>query len=309
MAKRPKIVFYGTPEFAVHSLEAILLAGFPVAAVVTAPDKPSGRGLKLRQSDVKRFAAENNIPVLQPDKLKSEDFLSQLTSIHPDIQVVVAFRKLPATVWKIAPTFNLHASLLPQYRGAAPINRAIMNGEKESGVTTFFINEKIDTGDMILQEAVTISPTETAGSLHDKLAHCGAGLVVKTIDMISKGSIQLQPQPETGLIKSAPKLTKEVCRIDWNKDITSIYNHIRGLSPYPAAWTLLDNRVFKIFNCTMHECVHTEIPGTSRTDRNFKVFAKGGCLKLEKVQMESKKRMTAEEFLRGWDKDKQIIFQ
>ena len=240
-----RIVFMGTPEFAVHCLEEILKAGFNVVGVITAPDKPAGRGRKLQESAVKQFAVENNLKVLQPINLKAEGFLKDLRQLQANVQVVVAFRMLPKVVWSMPDkgTFNLHASLLPQYRGAAPINWAIMNGEKKTGVSTFFLDEKIDTGEMILQHQVEITPEETVGELHDKLMHSGAKVIIDTLKLIEEENVKTTPQIESSELKEAPKLTRENTKIDWDKNIEEIYNHIRGLIPYPAAWCSLINDV------------------------------------------------------------------
>jgi methionyl-tRNA formyltransferase len=236
-----RIVFMGTPEFAVSSLDRLLSAGYNIVAVVTAPDKPAGRGLTLHQSDVKKYALSKGLKILQPEKLRDPDFIEKLTALKPDLQIVVAFRMLPEVIWKLPSlgTFNIHASLLPQYRGAAPINWAIINGEMETGVTTFFLNEKIDAGNIILSETVQISPDENAGELHDRLMHTGADLVVKTIQSIQQNSYKTTEQEKLTIdnIKSAPKIFKQDCKIDWSKSNDNVYNFIRGLSPYPGAFT------------------------------------------------------------------------
>ena len=249
-----RIVFMGTPEFAVTSLGKILDSGYQVVGVITAPDKPAGRGRKLTQSAVKKFALEKGLNVLQPTKLKDAGFLESLEALGANLFVVVAFRMLPEAVWKMPlyGTFNLHASLLPQYRGAAPINWAVINGEKETGITTFFINERIDTGEMILQERTEIGETETAGQLHDRLMVLGAGLVTKTIDLIAADKVKTEVQPESDELKPAPKIHKETCRVDWQKDARSIINLIRGLSPYPGAWSTLYNGSHKTDKSTLN---------------------------------------------------------
>ncbi|MBP9151318.1 MAG: methionyl-tRNA formyltransferase, partial [Flavobacteriales bacterium] len=239
---KERIVFMGTPDFAVATLKALLDAGANVVGVITAPDKPAGRGMKLQPSAVKQFAVENDLNVLQPTNLKSEEFLSELSALKATLQVVVAFRMLPEVVWNMPEkgTFNLHASLLPQYRGAAPINWAVMNGETESGVTTFFLQHQIDTGNIIFQEKVAIGESETAGELHDKLMNVGAGLVVKTLEAIENGNAPSIPQNTiVGELQEAPKIFKETCKIDWNKSANAVFNHVRGLSPYPTAFTTL----------------------------------------------------------------------
>jgi methionyl-tRNA formyltransferase len=308
----PGIVFMGTPEFAVESLKAIIRAGYPVKGVVTSQDKPSGRGLQLRSSPVKIFALENNIPVLQPLKLKDPDFLEALRKWHADLQVIVAFRMLPQEVWSMPPlgTFNLHASLLPQYRGAAPINWAIMNGETKTGVTTFFLNHEIDKGSVICQEEINISPEETAGDVHDRLMIVGADLVVRTIEGISSGKLAAIDQHliENNMpLRSAPKLFKADCRIDWNRDSDSLYNFIRGLSPYPAAWSELltgegDVLKVKIFFARSLKMSQAEKPGTLTTDnRNFLHVSTGdGMIAIERIQLEGKKQLNTPEFLHGF---------
>ncbi len=238
-----RIVFMGTPEFAVYSLKAIVEAGYNVVGVITAPDRPAGRGRKLQESAVKTYAKEQGLKILQPVNLKAEAFLEELKALEANLQVVVAFRMLPEAVWKMPEygTFNLHASLLPQYRGAAPINWAIINGEKETGVSTFFIDEKIDTGEMILQEKVAIEPKESAGELHDKLMETGATLIIKTLEELQQGPVSTTSQKDIVELKSAYKLTRENTRIDWEQPLETIFNLIRGLSPYPTAWTTLIN--------------------------------------------------------------------
>ena len=240
--KKLKVVFMGTPEFAVATLDAIVKADYEVVGVITAPDKPAGRGRKLNESAVKKYAVENGLHLMQPSNLKNEEFLKELKSLQADVQVVVAFRMLPKVVWEMPKygTFNLHASLLPNYRGAAPINWAIINGETKTGVTTFFIDEKIDTGNIILREETTIGEDEIVASLHDRLMNIGSKLVVKTLDLISTGNVKTVPQPEEDL-KPAPKIFTDTCKIDWNDSLENIYNLIRGLNPYPAAWTTLYN--------------------------------------------------------------------
>jgi methionyl-tRNA formyltransferase len=243
----------GTPEFAVTSLEELLESGCDVVGVVTAPDKPAGRGQVITEPEVKKFAAARGIKVLQPEKLKDAEFLAQLKALNADLQVVVAFRMLPEVVWNMPPkgTINLHASLLPQYRGAAPINWAVINGETETGVTTFFLKHEIDTGDILFTEKVSVPENFTAGDLHDKLMHKGAGLLVKTVKAIESGRYKEQPQvhlAENAELKHAPKIFKEDCRVNWDKPMANVYNHIRGLSPYPTAFTTLNGKTLKIFN-------------------------------------------------------------
>ncbi|HKG07920.1 MAG TPA: methionyl-tRNA formyltransferase [Pedobacter sp.] len=298
-----KIVFMGTPDFAVASLNALVTAGFDVVGVVTAADKPAGRGQKLQESAVKQYAVSKGIRVLQPLKLKDPVFIEELTSLKADLQVVVAFRMLPEIVWNMPRkgTINLHASLLPQYRGAAPINHAIINGEKESGVTTFFLKHEIDTGDVIFSESVKISDDETAGELHDDLMNIGAGLLVKTVSAIAAGDFKEQPQPQSEVLKHAPKIFKEDCLIDWNRPVSDIHNLIRGLSPYPAAFTKLNDKTLKVFKAEPEAKEPGIAPGGFLTDgKTFLKFAgKDGFIKLTDLQYEGKKRMSIEEFLRG----------
>jgi len=298
-----KIVFMGTPDFAVASLDALVKANFDVVAVITAPDKPAGRGQKINESAVKKYASEKGIPVLQPEKLKNPGFLEELKSYHADLQVVVAFRMLPEVVWSMPPkgTINLHGSLLPQYRGAAPINHAIINGEKESGVTTFFLTHEIDTGDIILSDTTPIADDETAGELHDKLMIVGANLLVKTVKAIAEGNFTEQPQPQSDVLKHAPKIFKEDCKIDWNKPAQQVHNLIRGLSPYPTAFTILNDKTLKIFKAALEEKEPGIAAGGFLTDgKTYLKFAtKDGFIKLLDIQYEGKKRMLIEDFLRG----------
>ncbi|WP_140939617.1 methionyl-tRNA formyltransferase [Sphingobacterium lumbrici] len=301
-----RIIFMGTPDFAVASLSALLAAGENIVAVVTPPDKPAGRGQKLHQSAVKIFAEANNLPVLQPEKLKDTGFIDTLRSLKADIQVVVAFRMLPEVVWNMPPlgTINVHASLLPQYRGAAPINHAIINGEKESGVTTFLLQHEIDTGNILLSASVAIDENDNAGSLHDKLMNAGANTLIKTIQELKSNTLQPIPQQdiiETQL-KHAPKIFKDDCLIDWNSDIQTIYNKIRGLSPYPAAFTYLDKKVLKIYIAEKEEKNNTLQPGTYDTDGKsyLKFSGSDGLLSIKQLQIEGKKKMSVEEFLRGY---------
>lgn len=296
----------GTPDFAVASLQALLEAGENVVAVVTVADKPAGRGQKIQESAVKKFAVSNNIPVLQPEKLKDEHFLKALKSFNADLQVVVAFRMLPEVVWNMPPkgTINLHASLLPQYRGAAPINHAIINGEKESGVTTFLLQHQIDTGNILFKESVSIAPSDTAGDLHDKLMAVGARLLIKTVDAIKNDTYQEIPQEKITSdteLKHAPKIFKEDCKITWDKPLQDVYNFIRGLSPYPAAFTDFQGKILKIFNCVPLEEVAIESPGSLVSDgKHYLRFAtKNGYIDVKEVQLEGKKRMSVDEFLRG----------
>ncbi|WP_457288639.1 methionyl-tRNA formyltransferase [Pedobacter sp. UYP24] len=298
-----KIVFMGTPDFAVASLNALVKAGFEVAAVVTAADKPAGRGQKLQESAVKQYAVQNGIKVLQPIKLKDPEFIAELQSIGADLQVVVAFRMLPEIVWNMPAkgTINLHGSLLPQYRGAAPINHAIINGEKESGVTTFFLKQEIDTGDIIFSEKITIADDDNAGQLHDSLMEIGAVLIVKTVKAIQGGNYQEQPQPQSEDLKHAPKIFKEHCLINWDQPAQTVYNMIRGLSPYPTAFTKLNDKTLKVFKAELENKEHSITPGEFLSDGKtfLKFAAKDGFIKLLDIQYEGKKRMTIEEFLRG----------
>ena len=310
-----KIVFMGTPDFAVPSLNILVKNNYNVVAVITAPDKQSGRGLKLHQSAVKAYAMENNIPVLQPPKLKDPDFIQHLRSLEADLFIVVAFRMLPQMVWEMPPkgTFNLHASLLPNYRGAAPINYAIINGEKETGATTFFLSHEIDTGNIILQEKCTIADDESAGELHDRLMVMGANLVLKTVQLIeqNKASTTPQAQLETGQLKTAHKIFKNDCIINWSNTVEQINNLIRGLSPFPTAITHAkmqnDEQVlFKIQRASREVSNPSEAVGSIISDGKtyIKVAAKDGVIILEQLQMEGKKSMSAQEFLRGFDINK-----
>ncbi|MBK1440406.1 methionyl-tRNA formyltransferase [Parapedobacter sp. ISTM3] len=302
-----RIIFMGTPQFAVASLEALLNAGEDVVAVVTAPDKPAGRGQKLQQSAVKHYAESRGIPVLQPLKLRDLNFLAGLREFNADLQVVVAFRMLPEVVWAMPPlgTINLHASLLPQYRGAAPINHAIINGETESGVSTFLLQHEIDTGHILFQEKVRIAPDDTAGDLHDKLMVIGAELLTKTVRAIAGGKANATPQntliADTEL-KHAPKIFKGDCEIDWRRPVDDVYNLIRGLSPYPAAYTFLDGKALKVFKATKEKTAIAHPPGTYVTDgTSFLKFAcNDGYIAIQELQIEGKKRMDVVDFLRGY---------
>ncbi len=311
MEKNIKIAYFGTPEFAASQLEAILQAGYEVAVVVTMPDKPAGRGRKIQYSDVKKTALEHGLPLLQPEKLKDPAFLEQLAAYQANLFIVVAFRMLPAVVWQMPElgTFNLHASLLPQYRGAAPINFAIINGETETGLTTFFLNEEIDKGAVIMREKVSIRPDETAGELHDELMLLGNRVVVDTIKKIESGDVQALPQEqllENQPLKPAPKISKEFCNVDWNSDCQTVYNHIRGLSPYPAAHTQLqsDNGEvidLKIYAAEMETCTPNIVTGTVATDNKkyLKIALRDGFIHLTHVQQAGKKAMPISDFLRG----------
>jgi methionyl-tRNA formyltransferase len=301
-----RIVFMGTPEFAVASLDALVKAGCTIAGVVTAPDKPSGRGMKMNESAVKKYALEKGLKILQPEKLKNPQFLDELKSFKADLQVVVAFRMLPELVWKMPPmgTVNLHGSLLPQYRGAAPINWAIINGEKETGVTTFKLQQEIDTGNILLREKISIGEKETAGELHDRMKETGATLLTETVRGITAGTLEETPQPEVlpTLLKHAPKIFTETCNIDWSNPVNEVFNLIRGLSPFPAAFTYLDDKLLKIFRSEKEEIMPTIAHGHFETDKKtfLKFACPGGYIHLREVQLEGKKKMTIEDFLRGY---------
>ncbi|MGO1242701.1 MAG: methionyl-tRNA formyltransferase [Sphingobacterium sp.] len=300
-----RIVFMGTPDFAVASLEALINAGETIVAVITTPDKPAGRGQKMHESAVKRFALSKNLPVLQPVKLKDPTFLEQLKSYQADLQVVVAFRMLPQVVWNMPKhgTINVHASLLPQYRGAAPINHAIMAGEEFSGVTTFILQQEIDTGNILFSEKVAIGPQDDAGVLHDALMDAGARVLIKTVDALKTGDYQAIAQDEIPeqRLKPAPKIFKEDCEIDWKQPTIDVYNQIRGLSPYPAAFTNLAGKVLKIYKAEKGEPIG-EAPGEFQSDgKTYLRFAtKDGSLHILSLQLEGKKKMGVEEFLRGY---------
>ena len=297
----------GTPEFAVASLDALVGGGYNVVGVVTMPDKPAGRGYKMQFSAVKEYALAHNLPLLQPEKLKNEEFLDALRALHDDLQIVVAFRMLPEVVWAMPPlgTFNLHGSLLPQYRGAAPINWAIINGEQETGVTTFFLQQEIDTGDLILQKRTPITDGDNAGTIHDRLMSIGAAAVVETVDCIIAGTAPKTPQPQGVTLKSAPKIFKETCRVDWTQSCHQIFNFVRGLSPYPAAWSVLhtDDKTIdiKLFEVTREPAAQTLQAGQVVCDgKNYlKVAVADGFVQIESLQPAGKKRMSAADWLRG----------
>ena len=311
--KEIRIVFMGTPEFAEHILRRLVEEHYNIIGVVTMPDKPMGRhGSVLQSSPVKKYAVEQGIPVLQPEKLKDPLFIEQLRSLKADLQIVVAFRMLPEIVWSMPRlgTFNLHASLLPQYRGAAPINWAIINGDKETGVTTFFLKHEIDTGDIIRQERIPILPTDNVGTLHDKLMELGASLTVKTLDDIIAGNVKSIPQSDipADALRPAPKIFKETCRIDWNQPTARINDFIRGLSPYPAAWTVLrtadgTEQDFKIYSAEPVRDASLQKPGTITCDgrKSLIVSTADGALRLDEVQLSGKKRMPVCAFLCGTD--------
>lgn len=304
MNKDLRIIYMGTPEFAVPSLEILVREGWNVVAVITAPDRPKGRGQKLIPSPVKEAALEYQIPVLQPTNLKSEDFLKDLKEYRADIQVVVAFRMLPEVVWNMPPlgTFNLHASLLPNYRGAAPINWAIINGEIETGATTFFLKHEIDTGSIIFQEKEPISPEDNLGMLYERLMQKGAKLVLKTIEAVASGKITSKPQEEISNLKHAPKIFKETCEINWNKSAVEIHNLVRGLSPYPAAWTHFQGKICKIYKTELsNKLLENLSPGEYLSDgkTNLIFQTSKGSINILELQIEGKKRMGIGEFLRG----------
>jgi len=298
-----RIIFMGTPEFAVPSLKILLQNNCNVVAVITAPDKPQGRGQKLEPSPVKACALQHNVPVLQPTNLKSPAFIEELKSYQANLQIVVAFRMLPEIVWNMPPlgTFNLHASLLPQYRGAAPINWAIINGEKETGITTFFLKHEIDTGSIIFQEKEPIHDTDDVGLLYERLMHKGAQLVLKTVKAIETGSYPAIPQPLNVTIKHAPKIFKETCAIQWNQRSEQIRNFVRGLSPYPTAWTVIEGKTFKIYRVGKAASNAVAEPGAVATDNKNYLHIKNtdGWTSIEELQPEGKKRMTIQEFFRG----------
>ena len=300
-----RIIYMGTPEFAVPALEKLVAAGWNVIAVITAPDKPQGRGQKLVGSPVKEAAERLDIPVLQPTNLKNPGFQQELKELAADLQIVVAFRMLPEVVWDMPPlgTFNLHASLLPNFRGAAPINWALIQGEQETGVTTFFLQHEIDTGNILFQEKVAILPEDNLGSLYEKLMGLGADLVLRTVAAIATKDIHPLPQDEALAIHKAPKIFKETGKIDWTASATSIHNLIRGLSPYPGAWTELQGKTCKIFTSTTLEGkLSGKAPGEWTSDfKTYLHFQCGqGILVVQELQLEGKKRMKVDELLRGW---------
>lgn len=305
MNKDLRVIFLGTPDFAVASLKALLDNGIHIVAVVTAPDKPAGRGMKLQQSPVKQYAVSRNIPVLQPVKLKSPEFIDELKSYKADLQVVIAFRMLPEAVWNMPRlgTINLHASLLPDYRGAAPINWAIINGETKTGVSTFLLKHEIDTGDVIQNQEVEITPEMNAGQLHDLLMHIGADVIVRTVQAVAENNYKPIPQ-ENDSQKHAPKLFTADCRIDWSKPGMEIYNKIRGLDPYPGAFTEVNRSILKIYESVFEPGSHTVKVGTMETGQGktpyIRFAVENGWIYAISVQLEGKKRMKAEELLRGW---------
>lgn len=303
-----RIVFFGTPEFAVASLDRLVSEGFDVASVVTMPDKIAGRGHKLLESDVKKYAVAKGLPVLQPEKLKSPEFIDQLRNINADLFIVIAFRMLPEAVWAMPRlgTFNLHGSLLPKYRGAAPINRAIMNGETETGITTFFLKHEIDTGDMIEQRSTPISDDDNVGTVHDRLMEMGADMVVSTVNSILDGSLSTRPQPEGEFI-AAPKIFKEDCRIDWTRDAVTVHNQVRGLSPYPAAFTTFEDKEGRRFDAKIFLTALTgrdagnSVPGEIVIEgKRMYIGASDSRVEILSLQPAGKKRMDTSAFLLGY---------
>ncbi|MDH3381879.1 MAG: methionyl-tRNA formyltransferase [Flavobacteriaceae bacterium] len=306
MQRNLRIVFMGTPDFAVGILKTLVEHHYQIVGVVTAPDKPAGRGQKLHESAVKQYAVSKNLTILQPTNLKSEVFLSDLKALNANLQIVVAFRMLPKVVWQLPElgTFNLHASLLPQYRGAAPINWAIINGDKITGVTTFFIEEKIDTGEIILQDEITIEPNDNAGTLHDKLMHLGSKVTLETVKLIENNQVITTPQTSNEL-KEAPKIFPETCQINWNDSLENIHNFIRGLSPYPAAWSILHQNnqeiKVKIFNSNPEFCSHSLKNGKVVVfNKTLKIAAKEGYIIIDELQLAGKKRMDTKSLLNGF---------
>jgi methionyl-tRNA formyltransferase len=305
--KNLRIVFMGTPDFAVATLKALVDNHYNIVGVITAPDKPAGRGRKLNESAVKQYAKSQDLTLLQPTNLKNEAFLKELKALNANLQIVVAFRMLPKVVWQMPElgTFNLHASLLPNYRGAAPINWAIINGETKTGVSTFFIDEKIDTGDMILQKELSIEPHENAGSLHDKLMHIGSQLVLTTVALIENEEVKTIPQKETELTKTAYKLNKDNCKINWSLPINHIYNHIRGLSPYPGAWCTLINGEqeldIKIYKVEKELETHKLVMGTIiSSKKELKVAVSEGYIILKEIKLPGKRSMDVKSLLNGY---------
>ncbi|MCC6289048.1 MAG: methionyl-tRNA formyltransferase [Chitinophagaceae bacterium] len=295
----------GTPEFAVASLSALVDAGYNIVGVVTAPDKPSGRGMKLNESAVKKYAAEKGLHILQPPKLKAPEFIEALQQLNAHLQIVVAFRMLPEVVWNMPPmgTINVHGSLLPQYRGAAPINWAVINGEKETGVTTFKLKHEIDTGNILLQEKIPIAENETAGEVHDRMKEIGAQLLVKTVNGLVNETITEQEQPQSSAeLRHAPKIFTDTCKINWNKNADEIYNLIRGLAPYPAAFTMLNNKTLKIFSAKKLKQPVSTSPGEYATDGKtwLRFVCNDGWIEVLDIQLEGKKRMNIGDFLRGY---------
>ena len=309
----------GTPDFAVETLRLLVERGYNVVAVVTMPDKPAGRGHKIQFSPVKQYAISAGLPILQPERLKDESFIAELKSYNADLQIVVAFRMLPEVVWNMPPmgTFNLHASLLPQYRGAAPINWAVMNGDKETGITTFFLQHEIDTGKVIQQRSIPIAETDNVGDIHDRLMMLGAEMVCETVDNIIAGRVEAIPQEDMMTdepLRPAPKIFKETCHLDFSRYVVDLYNQVRGLSPYPAAWCEFvspDNERYgvKIFEASYRLCQHDKNPGSINTDgkKIIEVACEGGYLQLVSLQLAGKKRLLTEELLRGFRMTDQFV--
>ncbi|MDP2388590.1 MAG: methionyl-tRNA formyltransferase [Bacteroidota bacterium] len=304
-----KIVFMGTPDFAVPCLDILVRNGYDVVGVITVPDKPAGRGQQVQQSPVKKYALEHGLRILQPEKLKAPEFIEELKSLNADLQIVVAFRMLPEVVWNMPPlgTYNLHGSLLPNYRGAAPINWALINGEKETGVTSFKLIHEIDAGNVLFAEKVQLTDDTNAGELHDTLMHVGAGLMLKTVKAIEEGKYELKEQLLNTELKHAPKLFKETCKIDWNKDVNSIHNLIRGLSPYPAAWTEGKDskgnvQSIKVYVSSKELAAHTTNKGQIVSDNNtyLKVACSNGYIYIHELQLAGKKRLKVQDLLRGF---------
>ncbi len=303
----PRIVFFGTPDFAVASLEAIVDEGFNVVGVVTAPDKPGGRGMRLQSSAVKLYAESNGLPLLQPEKLRNEEFVEHLRGWKADLQVVVAFRMLPEAVWSVPPmgTINVHGSLLPDYRGAAPVHWAVINGEKETGITTFALKHEIDTGNILLQESTPIGDDETTGEVYNRLMKIGGKVLVKTIHGLKDGTLIPIPQPGFEPAKHAPKIRKEDAQIDWYKPTPEVYNFIRGMNPFPGAWTRLDGKFLKVVRAgIVDENTCKPVQGSGAYDTDGKTYlhfkTADGCLAILELQPEGKKKMGVEEFLRGY---------
>ncbi len=296
-----KIIFFGTPDFAVASLKILNESKHEILAVVTAPDKQRGRGRKVSFTPIKKYALENDLKLLQPEKLKDDKFVNELKKIKADLFIIVAFRILPTSVFTIPPkgSFNLHGSLLPKYRGAAPIQWALINGEKETGVTTFFLKEKVDTGNIIDQEKIEITEEDNFGTLHDKMSEIGATLVLKTVELIDKGNIKLKEQ-DNSLATPAPKITKEICKIDWNKSAIEIHNLIRGVSPFPGAYFICNNKQYKIFKSKIVKEKKLTPSQIEQTKKEIFIGTANGIIQILEIQPEGRKRMTAEEFLRGY---------
>jgi len=320
IARDLRIIFMGTPEFSVQILKGLIEGGYKVVGVVTTPDKSAGRGLKVQESDVKKYAVQQNLKVLQPEKLKNKQFIDELKSLNADLQIVVAFRMLPEQVWSMPKmgTFNLHASLLPEYRGAAPINWAIINGEEKTGLTTFLIDNEIDTGKILLKKEIEIKKTDSAGDLHDRMMILGANLVKETIEIIASGSIKPVKQTELinnpDQIKAAPKIFKEDCRVNWHQKSEKIYNFIRGMSPYPCAWTTLKNTEtgnmlnLKVFKSDYQVLDHQLNPGSIKHQKDVLfVSAVDGFISLKEIQLEGKKKLKIDEFLRGFSIENYIL--